>query len=55
MEYSAWHALAKGDYFVWFLILVVLVVGLCWEHYQRAWQDIVGEDMSSQEPGTGEE
>ncbi|MCK5241169.1 hypothetical protein KAR34_01840 [bacterium] len=41
MDYSVWCALAKSEHFVWFLILVVAVVGLCWIHYQRVLQDLL--------------
>ncbi|MBN1594532.1 hypothetical protein JW933_01260 [candidate division FCPU426 bacterium] len=41
MDYAAWYALAKGDYFLWFLILAVLAAGLAWPHYRRALCDLL--------------
>jgi hypothetical protein len=44
MDYSVWYALAKSNYFIWFLILAVLVVGLFWIHYQRMLNDLLCSD-----------
>ncbi len=41
MDFTAGLALAKGDFFIWFLILVVLVIGICWQHYPKAMKDIM--------------
>ncbi|MCD4814445.1 hypothetical protein K8S19_12245 [bacterium] len=46
MDFSAGLALAKGDYFIWFLVLVIMTIGICWQHSQRVLQDIVCEEQS---------
>lgn len=41
MDFTAGLALAKGEFFIWFLILVILVIGICWQHYPKAMKDII--------------
>jgi hypothetical protein len=50
MDYSAWYAFAKGENLFWFLVLVLLAVGLGWAHYKRAGQDLLCEKEISVQP-----
>ncbi|MEW6515285.1 MAG: hypothetical protein AB1439_00075 [candidate division FCPU426 bacterium] len=40
MGFTAWHALVKSDWFIWFLLLVALAVAWAYPMVSRVLQDL---------------
>jgi hypothetical protein len=44
MGFTAWHALVKSDWFIWFLLLVVMAVAWAYPFFQQVLRELYFED-----------